>query len=71
MVFNIVGGMYAKMGIDDLAAMSAQMMEVPAFKWMTALSILPWLIWLLCIRRYFDMRPIPPELTTNEALLSP
>ncbi len=49
-----LGEMYLKMGLDQrAAAMSGQLVAQPAFKWMTLLSILPWLLWLLCIRHYF------------------
>jgi len=60
--------MYLKMGFEHRsAAASAQLLASPAFRWMTTLSILPWLIWLLYVRRYFDKPPIPPVLSESEA----
>lgn len=60
--------MYLKMGFDHrAAAASAHLLASPAFRWMTAFSIVPWLVWLLCIRRYFGRALNPPELAEGAA----
>jgi len=53
---------YAKMGLDRRAAALAGQMS-GAFHWLLPLAILPWAIWLLCIRRYFTTQAGPPVLT--------
>ncbi len=56
-------GMYSKMNIDpQAAAMSSKLLDFPAFKWMVVLSFVPWLVWLLCIKRYFGKPYLPPVL---------
>lgn len=60
--------MYLKMGLDHrTAAMSAQLFASPVFKVLMTLSNLPWLVWLLCVRRHFYRTPIPPVLSGGEA----
>jgi hypothetical protein len=55
--------MYSKMNIDpQAAAMSSKLLDFPAFKWMVVLSFVPWLVWLLCIKRYFGKPYLPPVL---------
>jgi hypothetical protein len=55
--------MYLKMGLEHrTAVMSAHLLAEPAFQWLAALSVLPWLVWLLCIRRYFERPAVPPLL---------
>jgi hypothetical protein len=60
--------LYQKMGLDQRsAAMSTALMASPGFRWMTAISVIPWLVWLLWIRRYFDSPQIPPVLPASQA----
>jgi hypothetical protein len=60
--------LYLKMGLDPrTAAMSANMMTQPSLKWMTVLSMLPWLLWLFWIRRYFAAASMPSEPKDNES----
>jgi hypothetical protein len=70
LVTTLVGNheeMFQKMGIDQRsAAMSSALMSSPGFKWMTILSFIPWLVWLLCIRRYFDKPQLPPVLSADQ-----
>jgi hypothetical protein len=55
-----VADLYLKMGADHrTAAMSAQLLEAPAFKWLIALSVIGWVVWLFCVRRYFDTPELP------------
>jgi hypothetical protein len=59
--------LYLKMGLDHRAAAAVgDMFSVPAFTWMIPISILPWLVWLLCIRRYFIAPPALPPLPKSE-----
>lgn len=70
LVTTLVGNpeeMYEKMGIDrHNAAMSSALMSSPGFKWMTGMSFIPWLVWLLCIRRYFNKPQLPPVLPAGQ-----
>jgi len=64
-----VGGTYEKMGLDRRAvALIQQMFAAPYIKWMIPLSVLPWLIWLLYVRRYFTAPAAPPVLTDGPPL---
>jgi hypothetical protein len=59
--------MYLKMGMEPrAAAMSAQLLAAPAFRWLAALSFLPWIAWLLWVRRYFSGPQFPLELSGGE-----
>ncbi len=59
-----VGELYQKMGIDSRgAAIAGQFSSMPALRWMMLLSILPYLVWLLLVRRYFGPQASPPVLT--------
>jgi hypothetical protein len=59
-----VGALYAKMGLDPrAAALAGRLSSMTTFKWVLPLSVVPYLIWLLCIRRYFEAREAPPVLT--------
>jgi len=63
-----LGDTYAKMGLDQRsAAMAGQMSG--AFHWLLPLSILPWVVWLLCVRRYFTAPAAPPALTDGPPLI--
>jgi hypothetical protein len=57
-----LGEIYAKMGIDPRAAAMVGQMS-GAFHWLLPLSMVPWVVWLLCIRRYFTTEASPPVLT--------
>ncbi len=62
-----IADLYARMGADPrTAAMSAQLFAEPALRWMIALSVLGWVVWLLCLRRYFDSPQVPPVLSGGE-----
>jgi hypothetical protein len=56
------GGTYARMGLDPRAAAFAGQMAAQ-LRWFFPLSILPWVVWLLCVRRYFTNPEEPPVLT--------
>ena len=46
--------LYAKMGFNShTTTMAAQMGNLPLIRWMGLVSMLPWLVWLLYVRRYF------------------
>jgi len=58
--------LYLKMGLDPrAAAMSAHLMTQPGPKWMMMLSMLPWLLWLFCIRHHFAVAPLASEPKDN------
>jgi hypothetical protein len=60
--------LYSKMGYDSrTAAIATQILAHPAMRWMTIISILPWLVWLFCIRRYFGTpTATPPLIEANQ-----
>jgi hypothetical protein len=63
-----VADLYARMGADPrTAAVSAQLLGTPALRWMIALSVVCWMVWLLCLRRYFDAPEVPPLLSGGGA----
>ncbi len=52
-----MGDTYLKMGIDPrAAALAGQFSSTPAFKWLTLIWTVPWLLWVLYVRRYFGPR---------------
>jgi hypothetical protein len=59
-----VGELYQKMGFDSrTASIAGQFSAMPALRWMVVLSILPYLVWLLLVRRYFNAAEAPAVLT--------
>jgi hypothetical protein len=59
-----VGELYQKMGFDNrTAAIAGQFSAIPALRWMVLLSVLPYLVWLLLVRRYFRSGEAPPVIT--------
>lgn len=51
--------LYVKMGYSaQISANASQLMNAPAFKWLVPLGIVPWIVWLLWIRRYFLVPPL-------------
>jgi hypothetical protein len=65
-----IGELYQKMGFDNrTAAIAGQFSAIPALRWMVLLSVLPYLVWLLLVRRYFRAGEAPPVIT--EALPPP
>jgi hypothetical protein len=57
--------LYLKMGMDpQAAAATAHLLALPSFRWLFPLSIVPWLAWLLWIRRYFK-NPTAPALPSE------
>jgi hypothetical protein len=62
---------YGKMGLDPrTAALTVQLVSDPPEKWLLTLSVIPWAIWLLCVRRYFIAHPPPPLLAQRDSKLS-
>jgi hypothetical protein len=62
--FSDIGDLYRRMGLDErAAAFAGQLTAIPALKWLLPFSILPWLIWLIYVRRYFVPREAPPVIT--------
>jgi hypothetical protein len=56
--------LYLKFGLDPrTAAAAGQLLRLPAFKWLIPISIVPWLMWLLCIRLYFPAATASPALS--------
>jgi hypothetical protein len=54
---------YTRMGYNhETSAVAGQFFDGASFKWKILLSMLPWLIWLICIRRYFKPPALPPVL---------
>jgi hypothetical protein len=63
-----IADMYVRMGVDHRAAvLSARLFAEPALRWLIALSVLGWVVWLWCLRRYFDAPEVPPVLSGGEA----
>jgi len=62
--------LYAKMGLDShLSAPAGQLMSSAGFRWLAPVGILPWIVWLLWVRRYFLAPPmaIPSEQQLGES----
>jgi hypothetical protein len=57
--------LYIKMGFDNRMAYAAGHMVGPAFRWLMPSFILPSLVWLLFLRRYFE----PPALPAQPPLI--
>ncbi len=53
--------LYLKMGVDPRSAQASAQILGPAFRWLVPVAILPGLVWLLCVRRYFEP-PAPPAV---------
>jgi hypothetical protein len=61
-----VGGLYARMGLDSRTAAAAEKLsEAGAFKWLGIVSLMPWFIWLLYVRRFFPRGPERPEVKSE------
>jgi hypothetical protein len=57
-----LGDTYARMGIDRRAAALVGQMS-GAFHWLLPLAMVPWVVWLLYVRRYFTTQAAPPAPT--------
>ncbi len=53
--------LYLKVGMDQRVAYATTHLLSPAFRWYAPAAVLPGLVWLLCIRRYFEP-PAPPAV---------
>jgi hypothetical protein len=53
--------LYLRMGVDPRSADATAQILGPAFRWLVPFTILPGLVWLLCVRRYFKA-PGPPAV---------
>lgn len=61
-----VGELYQEMGFDSrTAAVAVQFSAIPALRWMVLLSVLPYLVWLLLVRKYFTAAEAPPVITES------
>jgi hypothetical protein len=57
-----MGDLYTRMGFDSRTAAAAEKLSAAGgFRWLGIISLFPWFIWLLYIRRFFPRRPDRPE----------
>ncbi len=57
--------LYALMGFDSqFAAATGQFGRMAIFRWMGPISMIPWLVWLLYVRRYFPKMSLASGGTT-------
>jgi hypothetical protein len=65
-----MGQLYSRMGLDShTAAVAEKLSSAGAFKWLGIVSLMPWFVWLLYVRRFFprgsDRSEVKSEWTTG------